>query len=132
VPWTRPLDARLPVFVTWLVDAQGLGRPDVQLKAVTMHARIGELELPPVLLSEERTHEGELVRLPTRLELPTDVAGELEYWFEVETTSGETLWHSNFGWNFRLPLGSSDEGVEPLSAMMDPPGHLSANTDLRA
>lgn len=132
VPWSGPLDARLPLFVTWLMDAPGLARPDVQLKAVTMHARLGDVTLTPVLVSDDRSHEGELVRLPTRVELPADAAGELEYWFEVETTSGETLWHSNYGRNFRLSLASGREAVEQLSAMLDAAGPRSSPADLRA
>lgn len=131
VPWSGALDARLPLFVTWLMDAPGLARPDVQLKAVTLHARIGELELAPVLVSDDRLHEGELVRLPTRVELPAGATGELEYWFEVETSSGETLWHSNYGRNFRLTL-QGDEAVEPLSAMLDATGGLANPADLRS
>ncbi|MEW6433133.1 MAG: hypothetical protein AB1730_16640 [Myxococcota bacterium] len=132
VPWSGPLDARLPLFVTWLMDATGLARPDVQLKAVTMHARLGDVALTPVLVSGDQSHEGELVRLPTRVELPADAAGELEYWFEVETTSGETLWHSNYGRNFRLPLASGREAVAELSAMLDASGTRSSPADLRA
>lgn len=131
VPWSGALDTRLPLFVTWLMDAPALARPDVQLKAVTLHTRIGELELTPVLVSDDRLHEGELVRLPTRVELPVGATGELEYWFEVETASGETLWHSNYGRNFRLPLRGS-ETVEPLTAVLDAAGALKPSADLRS
>jgi hypothetical protein len=132
VPWTGPLDARLPLFVTWLMDAPGLARPDVQLSAVTLHARVGGVDLPTVLMSDDERHQGELVRLPTRLELPADASGELEYWFEVLTTSGETLWHSNYGRNFRLPLASGAEAVEQLSAMLDSANELAAPAALRS
>lgn len=132
VPWTGPLDARLPLFVTWLMDAPGLARPDVQLQSVTLHARVGGVDLPTVLMSDDERHQGELVRLPTRLELPADAAGELEYWFEVVTTSGETLWHSNFGRNFRLPLASGAAAVEQLSAMLDSATELAAPASLRS
>lgn len=131
VPWSGALDTRLPLFVTWLMDAPALARPDVQLKAVTLHSRIGELTLAPVLVSDDRLHEGELVRLPTRVELPVGATGELEYWFEVETATGETLWHSNYGRNFRLPLLGS-ETVEPLTAMLDAAGALKPSADLRS
>lgn len=132
VPLSGALDAKLPLFVTWLLDAPGLARPDVVLKAVTLHARLGDTLLPPVLVTDERTFAGELVRLPTRLELPADASGELEYWFEVETTSGETLWHSHFGKNFRLPIASGTRAVEQLSAMLESASALQGPADLRA
>jgi len=132
IPWSGPLDARLPLFVTWLMDATALARPEAQLASVTLHARVGDVELPPVLLTDDARHQGELVRLPTRLELPADAAGELEYWFEVVTTAGETLWHSNWGRNFRLPLASGAAAVAQLSAMLDSAGELSAQPALRS
>ncbi|GMU60492.1 MAG: hypothetical protein AMXMBFR34_22550 [Myxococcaceae bacterium] len=131
VPWTGGLDARLPLFLTWLMDAPGLARPDVQLEAVTLHARVGGVELTPVQLSDDERFQGELVRLPTRVELPAGAAGDFEYWFEVRTTSGETLWHSNFGRNFRLPFASSQSASLQLSAMLDASAGLGTPVDLR-
>ncbi|MEW5738755.1 MAG: hypothetical protein AB1938_07500 [Myxococcota bacterium] len=132
IPWTGAVDPRLPLFVTWLMDAPALARPDVQLESVTLHARVGGVELPPVVVSDEERYGDELVRLPTRLELPLEATGDLEYWFEVLTTAGETLWHSNFGRNFRLPLAQASSAPQELSAMLDATAQLGAPVDLRA
>jgi len=71
---------------------------------VRLHASVGDVELPSVVLSSDQFHGGELIRHPAPLIFPADASGQLAYWFEIETTTGETLWHSNWGTNFYMPI----------------------------
>jgi hypothetical protein len=58
-----------------------------------------------VLVDGSRDRQtGELVRLPGRIDLGADARGEIEMWFEQETTDGRTLWDSAFGQNYRARI----------------------------
>ncbi len=103
-----------PVVVTYFQGPAGLGRPDLTLRAVKLHTRVNGEEAAPLLLTSELDVGGEICRVPTAFAVPADARGELEYWFELET-SGETLWDSNFGGNFRLAVGA--EGVAGAVAL---------------
>lgn len=118
------VEAGKPVVVTYFQGPAGLGRPDLTLRAAKLHARVNGEEVAPLLLTGELDVGGELCRIPTAFTVPADARGELEYWFELET-SGETLWDSNFGGNFRLQVGA--EGVAGAVAVRPLASLLSVN-----
>lgn len=106
IPAGRQLRAGTPLIVTYFTDAAALNRPDLELQQVTMHWRVGGEDQPNVLVAKRAGRVGVLERLPTTLLVPAGATGELEYWFELQSVSGETLWDSNYGDNFRLSLAA--------------------------
>jgi len=75
------------------------------VSTITFHARLDGTSLAPSIIAR-RDGSGRLVRAPARLELPMSCK-QLEYWFELETDTGETLWDSNWGHNHWLDLTTS-------------------------
>lgn len=75
---------------------------DAKVTRITMHARLDGETLPSLVLAL-RAENGPLLRLAPALNLP-ETAKLLEYWFELETDAGHTLWDSNWGNNHWLEL----------------------------
>lgn len=75
---------------------------DAKLTRITMHARLDGETLPSLVVAL-RSENGPLLRLAPALNLP-ETAKLLEYWFELETDAGHTLWDSNWGNNHWLEL----------------------------
>lgn len=110
MPAGRTLRAGAPLIVTYFTDTAALGRPDLELSQVRLHWRVGGADMPTVLVAKRVPATGVVERLPTTLLVPATATGELEYWFELETASGETLWDSNFGGNFKLTVTAPPSG----------------------
>lgn len=83
---------------------------DAKLTRITMHARLDGATLPSLVVAL-RTGSGPLLRLAPALNLP-ETAKLLEYWFELETDAGHTLWDSNWGNNHWLELTNPMAAVE--------------------
>jgi hypothetical protein len=85
------------------------------VSTITFHARLDGTALTPSIIAR-RDDVGRLVRAPARLELPASCK-QLEYWFELETDTGATLWDSNWGNNHWLELTTSSmNGVDAAVA----------------
>lgn len=80
------------------------------LTGITLHARLDGETLPSSVIANRDT-TGRLVRAAARLELAEN-AKHLEYWFELKTDAGESLWDSNWGNNHWLELTTTTALVE--------------------
>lgn len=94
------VEAGKPIVVSYSREPEDMGRPDVKFRSVKMHYRVDGQQMPPVEVAGPRGH------VPTTIEVPPAAKGELEYWFEIDTESGEKLWDSDFGKNYSF-------GVQP-------------------
>lgn len=83
---------------------------EAKLTRITMHARLDGETLPSLVVAQ-RSENGPLLRLAPALNLP-ETAKLLEYWFELETDAGHTLWDSNWGNNHWLELTNPMAAVE--------------------
>jgi hypothetical protein len=86
-----------------------LQSPSRQPTRVQLHTRVDGANETSLELARLDAH-GRLVRQPGVLQLSA-TAKLLEYWFEIDTASGDTLWDSNWGHNHWLELGSSAEAT---------------------
>lgn len=86
---------------------------DAKVTRITMHARLDGETLPSLIVAQQS--EGPLLRLAPRLVLP-ETAKLLEYWFELETDAGHTLWDSNWGNNHWLELSNGNTVNEAAAA----------------
>ncbi|MBM4778000.1 MAG: hypothetical protein GQE15_09880 [Archangiaceae bacterium] len=87
---------------------------DAKLTRITMHARLDGETLPSLVVAA-RSENGPLLRLAPALNLP-ETAKLLEYWFELETDAGHTLWDSNWGNNHWLELTNPMAHAETSAA----------------
>lgn len=87
---------------------------EAKLTRITMHARLDGETLPSLVVAL-RSENGPLVRLAPSMNLP-ETAKLLEYWFELETDAGHTLWDSNWGNNHWLELTNPLAHVETSAA----------------
>ncbi|MER2560171.1 MAG: hypothetical protein ABTQ32_05590 [Myxococcaceae bacterium] len=87
---------------------------EAKLTRITMHARLDGETLPSLVVAQ-RSENGPLLRLAPALNLP-ETAKLLEYWFELETDAGHTLWDSNWGNNHWLELTNSMAQAETSAA----------------
>ena len=87
---------------------------DAKVTRITMHARLDGETLPSLVVAL-RTENGPLLRLAPALNLP-ETAKLLEYWFELETDAGHTLWDSNWGNNHWLELTNPMAHAETSAA----------------
>lgn len=95
------------VAISYLKDVE---RP---LSAALLHARIDGAPVPTKELGHTDP-EGRFVRTPAALELaPT--AQKIEYWIELKTTDGQTLWDSNWGRNHWLEVEPALAGPTPTT-----------------
>lgn len=76
--------------------------PEAKVTRITLHGRVDGVALPSLVVAS-RDGGDELVRLSPVLALPAE-GKLLEFWFELETDVGETLWDSNWGHNHWLEL----------------------------
>ncbi len=86
-----------------------LQSPTRQPTRVQLHTRVDGANETTLELARLDAH-GRLVRQPGVLQL-SPTAKLLEYWFEIDTASGDTLWDSNWGHNHWLELGASAEAT---------------------
>jgi hypothetical protein len=100
----EPLEAGTRLEVSYWKEPQQLSLTDTQFVALKLHARLDGVELKGLELGHTDA-AGRFVRTPARVELPA-TAQQLEYWFEISTSSGQTLWDSNWGNNYRLSLAA--------------------------
>lgn len=96
----EPLESGTWLEVSYWKEPQQLSLPDAQFVAVKLHARLDGVELGGLALGHTDS-AGRFVRTAARVEVPAS-AQQLEYWFEIATSSGQTLWDSNWGNNYRL------------------------------
>lgn len=86
---------------------------EAKVTRITMHVRLDGETLPSLVVAQ-RTENGPLLRLAPALNLP-ETAKLLEYWFELETDAGHTLWDSNWGNNHWLeltnPMAAAEAGA---------------------
>lgn len=87
---------------------------EAKLTRITMHARLDGETLPSLVVAQ-RSENGPLLRLAPALNLP-ETAKLLEYWFELETDAGHTLWDSNWGNNHWLELTNPMAHAETSAA----------------
>ena len=87
---------------------------DAKLTRITMHARLDGETLPSLVVAL-RSENGPLLRLAPALKLP-ETSKLLEYWFELETDAGHTLWDSNWGNNHWLELTNPMAHAETSAA----------------
>lgn len=117
-----PVAAGGTLEVWYWKEPQQLARPDSQFTSVKLHSRI-DGEDQPVLELGHAGDAGQFIRTGATLDLPAS-ARHLEYWFELTTSSNETLWDSNWGKNYWLDASSASGAlaVEVLyDASMDSP-----------
>lgn len=96
------------VAISYLKDVE---RP---LSAATLHARVDGVVVASKALGHTDA-EGRFVRTPVALELAPG-AQKLEYWFELQTADGQTLWDSNWGRNHWLEVEAvAGEAASSLS-----------------
>lgn len=100
----EPLEAGTRLEVSYWKEPQQLSLTDTQFIAVKLHARLDGVEREALALGHTDA-AGRFVRTPARVEVPAK-AQQLEYWFEISTSSGQTLWDSNWGNNYRLSFAA--------------------------
>lgn len=94
------------VAISYLKDVE---RP---LAAATLHARIDGVALASKVLGHTDA-DGRFVRTPVALDLAPG-ARKLEYWFELQTADGQTLWDSNWGRNHWLEVEAAAVESAPV------------------
>jgi hypothetical protein len=87
------------VQVAYLKDIE---RP---LAGATLHARVDGVPLEPKSLGHV-DGAGRFVRTAAAVEVAPG-AQKLEYWFELKTADGQTLWDSNWGRNHWLDVDAA-------------------------
>jgi hypothetical protein len=102
-------EAGKPFVVSYGRSPADLGKPG-ELASVKLHYRIdgGKVKTKTIVDGSRDLQSGQLNRIPARIAVPAGARKEIEYWFELKTTSGETLWDSDFGKNYRanvVPAG---------------------------
>jgi hypothetical protein len=104
--------AGAPLTVQYLQTPAQLGRPDAKFAEVTMHYRIDGALFPPVKVGGTDA-KGKYSAIPAEINVPGGASKNIEYWFEAKTTTGETLWDSNFGNNFKQPIAAMSAAPTP-------------------
>jgi hypothetical protein len=104
----EPVRAASQLQVTYWKEPRQLSLSDSQFVAVKLHARVDG--------GDEQVRElgrvddfGRFVRSTGTLELPAG-AQRVEYWFEISTSSDETLWDSDWGNNYWLAVMTPEPG----------------------
>jgi hypothetical protein len=110
-----PVGAESTLKVAYWKEPQHLERHGVTFVSVKLHARIdGGQEL---IQEVGRETAGRFIRTPAAIELGAD-AKHLEYWFEVLTSAGETLWDSTWANNYWLAV-APPAVVGPVEVLYD-------------
>lgn len=97
------------VAVRYWKDPSHPAQPNAVLSRITLHARIDGAPVPSMVVAQRS--DGLLLRGAPTLTLP-ETAKLLEYWFELVTDSGETMWDSNWGNNHWLELAPAHAANE--------------------
>jgi hypothetical protein len=105
---SEPVRADARLQVTYWKEPRQLALSDSQFVAVKLHARVDG--------GDEQVRElgrvddfGRFVRATGTLALPAG-AQRVEYWFEISTSSDETLWDSDWGNNYWLAVTTPEPG----------------------
>ncbi len=104
---TPKLKPGCTVEVSYLKD---LAQP---LSSARLHARLDGVPLASKPLGYTDA-DGRFVRTPVALALAPE-AQKLEYWFELTTVDGQTLWDSNWGRNHWLEVEAPGAAALPRS-----------------
>ena len=98
-------EAGKPFEVGYFRSAADLGHAG-DLDQIRLHYRIdgGDIQTETLADGSRDLRNGELLRSRASIDVPATARGEIEYWFELCTKDGETLWDSEGGKNYRVDV----------------------------
>ena len=115
VPATGGIEAGKALNVNYY---KRLPVPESEVDSVTLRYRIDGQDYPGVQVASLNTRgPANLVRKTGTVQIPASARGEIEYWFEVKTRSGQTVYDSNSGRNYKanvVPAGGATVKFDDL------------------